>query len=110
MNTDKRQEKTGIETGHISRVLRKSVFGVSDQVRHKQICTITEEGRGLKFRILVVEKLFYRCSEKMCRLAALFPRSFFTNAESRFGVLIAPVPGHCLVVSSPEPKAHKVSL
>ena len=30
--------------------------------------------------------------------------------KSRFGVLIAPVPGHCLVVSSPEPKANKVSL
>ena len=29
---------------HMSLVVRKPVFGVSDQVRHKPSCTITEDG------------------------------------------------------------------
>ena len=35
---------------YMSLVLRKPVFGVSDQVRHKPGCTVTE-ARVLKFRI-----------------------------------------------------------
>ena len=38
---------------HMSLVVRKLVFGVSDQVQHKPGCTATEQKmtRGLKFRI-----------------------------------------------------------
>ena len=39
----KNVETTAIEIKvHMSLVLRKSVFGVSDQVRHKPACTATE--------------------------------------------------------------------
>ena len=37
--------------GHLSLVVRKLVFGVSDQVTHKPGCTITQMVTGLKFRI-----------------------------------------------------------
>ena len=38
-------------SGLMSHVTIKSVFGVSDQVQHKAGCTATEDGyRGLKFR------------------------------------------------------------
>ena len=44
--------------------MRKTVFQVSDQVRHKLGCTATEDmARGLKFRIIEVEELSYLCSE-----------------------------------------------
>ena len=33
---------------YLSRVLRKPVFGVSDQVRHKPGCTATEDGYSLE--------------------------------------------------------------
>ena len=37
---------------NLSLVVRKPVFGVSDQVRHKPGCTATDKmARGLKFRI-----------------------------------------------------------
>ena len=37
----------------MSRVTSKSVFGVSDQIRHEPDCTDTEDGyQGLKVRIL----------------------------------------------------------
>ena len=32
----------------MGRVVRKSFFGVSDQVRHKPACTATEDGYGLE--------------------------------------------------------------
>ena len=48
----------------MSLIVRKPVFGVSDQVRHKPGCTATEDiARGLIFRIKVVEGLYYTCSE-----------------------------------------------
>ena len=47
----------------MSLVVRKPVFGVSDQVRHKPGCTTTED--GLKFRIKEVEGLYYLCSENI---------------------------------------------
>ena len=43
--------------------MRKPVFGVSDQVRHKPGCAITEMPKGLKFRIKEEEGLYYPCSE-----------------------------------------------
>ena len=48
----------------MSRVVRKPVFGVSDQVRHKSGCTAQKIARGLKFRIKEVEGLYYPCSKK----------------------------------------------
>ena len=44
----------------MSRVTRKPVFGVSNQVRHKSGCTATEDG----FWIKEVEGLYYLCSKK----------------------------------------------
>ena len=42
----------------------KPVFGVSDQVRHKQAAVqLQKMARGLKFRIQKVEGLCYLCSE-----------------------------------------------
>ena len=45
----------------MSLVVRKPVFGGSDQVRHKPGCAITEY--GLKFRIKLEEVLYYPGSE-----------------------------------------------
>ena len=47
----------------MSLVLRKPVFGVSDQVRHKPGCTATEDGYSLEISDLDVEGLYYLCSE-----------------------------------------------
>ena len=33
---------------YMSIVLRKSVFGISDQVQHKPDCSTTEDGSGLE--------------------------------------------------------------
>ena len=47
-----------------SRNMRKSVFGVSNQVPYKLYCTATEDmARPLKFRINEVEGLYYSCNE-----------------------------------------------
>ena len=46
---------------YMSLIVRKPLFGVSDLVRHKPGCTVTED-RDLKFRILKVEGLYYMCS------------------------------------------------
>ena len=35
---------TGGLRGHLSLVLRKPVFGISDHVRHKPVCTATQDG------------------------------------------------------------------
>ena len=48
---------------YLSLVLRKPVFGISDQVRHKPGCTATEMAWGLKFRIQEVEEFYYPYSE-----------------------------------------------
>ena len=44
---------------NMSLVVRKPVFGISDQVRHKP----QKMARGLKFRIKEVEGLCYPCGE-----------------------------------------------
>ena len=43
--------------------MRKPVFGVSDQVRHKPAVQPQKMARGLKFRFKEVEGLYYPCSE-----------------------------------------------
>ena len=43
--------------------MRKPVFGVSDQVRLNQALQPQKMATGLKFRIKVVEGLYYPCSE-----------------------------------------------
>ena len=45
---------------YLSLVVRKSIFGVSDQVVQPQ-----KMARGLKFRIKVIEGLYYPCSENI---------------------------------------------
>ena len=37
-----------IRSNNMSRVMRKPVFGVSDQVQHKPGCTVTEDGWRLE--------------------------------------------------------------
>ena len=48
---------------HLSLVLRKPVFGVSDQVSHKPVCTVTEDGEMLEISDLGIEGLYYPCTE-----------------------------------------------
>ena len=48
---------------YMSRVVRKPVFGVSDQVRHKPAVQSQKMARGLKFRIYELDGLYYLCSE-----------------------------------------------
>ena len=45
--------------------MRKPTIWVSNQVRHKPGCTVTEDilARGLKFWIYKVEEMYYPCSE-----------------------------------------------
>ena len=73
------------------RVMRKAVFGFSDQVRHKPGCKTTEYGRGLKFRIKEVERLYYMylCSQNKglisCLVTAQLICAFaFAYAKIRF--------------------------
>ena len=47
---------------HMSLVVRKPVFGVSDQVTNPPVQSLNM-ARGLKFRIQKVEGLYYPCSE-----------------------------------------------
>ena len=42
MDTEVMREKKKTVLGYMSRDVRKPVFGVSDQVRHKPGCTITD--------------------------------------------------------------------
>ena len=43
--------------------MRKPVFGISDQVRHKPAVQSHKIARGLTFCIKEVERLYYPCSE-----------------------------------------------
>ena len=48
----------------LSCIARKPAFGVSDQVRHKQGCTITEDGSSLEISDFGSKGiLYYLCSE-----------------------------------------------
>ena len=49
--------------GQISRVMRKPVFEVSDQARHKPGCTSTEEGKRLEISDLVRRGIVLYISE-----------------------------------------------
>ena len=51
------------DTAQMSRIVRKPVFGVSDQVRHKRAVQPQKLARGLKFWIKVEEELYYPYSE-----------------------------------------------
>ena len=47
----------------MSLVVRKPVFGVSDQVRHEPGCTTTEDGKRLEISDLGSRGLYYPSSE-----------------------------------------------
>ena len=51
------------EVAHMSLVLSKPVFGVSEQVRHKPAVQSQKMSRCLRFQIKEVEGLYYPCSE-----------------------------------------------
>ena len=44
--------------------MRKPVFRVSYQVKHKPDCTITEDGLRLEFHIYEVDRVYYLCCLK----------------------------------------------
>ena len=48
---------------HMSLIVRKSVFGVSDRSDTNRAVQSQKMARGLKFRIRVVDGLYYPCSE-----------------------------------------------
>ena len=48
---------------NLSIVTRKPVFGLSEQVRYKQILTIQKVARGLKSQMKKEKGLYYSCSE-----------------------------------------------
>ena len=71
----------------MSRVTRKPVFGVSDQVLHKASCAATEDGERLE--IVDVDELFYLCSKmkgaNQLRLTTQLICAFvFAYAKNRF--------------------------
>ena len=79
----------------MSRVMRKTVFGVSDQVRHKPDCAATED--GYRLRVQKVEGLDYLCSETkgaeqmrglICALICAFTSRFSHDAAQYVHVLI----------------------
>ena len=47
----------------ISLVVRKTVFGISDQVRHKPGCTATEDDKKLEISDLESRGIVYPCRE-----------------------------------------------
>ena len=55
-------QSAAMQVCYLSLVVRKPVFGVSDQVRHKLGCTTTEDGYRLEFWTQKVEGLYYPCS------------------------------------------------
>ena len=75
---------------NLSLVMRNPVFGISDKVRHKSGCTAQKLARGLKFRILVEEGLFYPYSENVgadqliCVLVFAYAKSRFSHNEAHF--------------------------
>ena len=69
--------------------MRKPVFGVSYQVRHKRSVQPQKMARGLKFQIQEVEVVYYVCSEKKRLISSpvnmkLICALVFAYAKSRF--------------------------
>ena len=69
--------------------MRKPVFVVSDQVRHKPGCAAKKIARGLTFRIKEEEGLYYPCSEnkgtdQLCGYRTADLRLCFRICKSRF--------------------------
>ena len=59
--------------------MRKSVFGVSDQVRHKPGCTASEGGLRFEIAMWEVEELYYVAKTKTlisCEVNALLICAF----------------------------------
>ena len=67
---------------HMSLILRKLVFGVSDKVRHKPVCAVTEDGKRLEIldlgrRGIVLS--MYPCTIHVAKTKALI--SFAVTAK-----------------------------
>ena len=67
----------------MSGIVRKPVFGVSDQVRHKQSCTDLEMAKGYRLRIYG-EGLCYQSGEnkdadRLCGYCAADQRLLFSH-------------------------------
>ena len=74
---------------YMSLVVRKPVFGVSDQVRHKLAVQQQKMPRGFKFRLKIVEGLYYLLAKTKtlisCAVTAQLICVFvFTYAKIRF--------------------------
>ena len=73
------------DADYMSRVMRKHVFGVSDQVRHKLNCTATEDGYMLE-----VEGVYYMYT-KTKALISSYPdvtREVHTNFKMTLSILV----------------------
>ena len=95
--------------------MRKSVFGVSDLVRHN--VQSQKMARGLNFLIKKVEGSYYLCSKKRCWSASRLPVFsrrgsyvlfvsclFVLLVISQFGfrdrsLVLVPVPGYCFIIT-----------
>ena len=78
--------------------MRKPVFGVSDQVRHKPGCTATEDGWRLEISILKVEGLYFLCGENkgadqlavtaqlICVFVFAYAKSLFSHKEAHIRI------------------------
>ena len=74
--------KMSLHLSYLSRIIRKPVFGASDQVQQKQAQKMAS---GFKFQIKEVEGLYYLCSEKTKALTEQLICAFaFAYAKSRF--------------------------
>ena len=86
-----RKDRLSLDEAHMSPVMRKPVFRVSNQVRHKPGCRRKKMARGLKFWIKEVEGLYYPCIEnkgvdQLRNNRAADLHFFFAYAKSRFSL------------------------
>ena len=68
----------------MSRIVRKPVFGASDQVGHKHSCTDLKMARGYRLRIYEGEGLYYQSIEnenadQLCGYSAADLRLLFSH-------------------------------
>ena len=82
---------------YMSRVMRKPVFRVFDQARHKTSCTAKEDGLRLEFGVVGNRGIYYLCSENKnnyLRTAFVFAfaksgfsddTAYFTRRQITFG-------------------------
>ena len=90
----------------MSLVLRKPVFGVADQVRHKPVCTATEDGERLEISDLesrgIVESMYIAktkaliswavTAQLICSFVFAYAKSRFSHNEAELCVFAVDIP------------------